>query len=191
MCVRLWQLGDYYGIETLAKSAEERLRERTERYIVEAGHVANMMRGLPFVSEMEGAIRAAWDPEKASGPQRALLLSLCQAAAPYLRNYPKMIALFDEIPQFASEFIKTVLGCGVTLLPSRSRVCEDCRDDISTKDARLRKSQVICHSPGTLAPEGSFGGWYCSRECYKDAPHARFKHDHCTICKLEESEQGG
>lgn len=184
-CVRLWQLGDYYGIETLAKSAEEQLRERAERYIVEAVHVANMMRGHPFVSEMEGAIRAAWDPEKASGPQRTLLLSLCQAVAPYLRDYPTMIALFDEIPEFASAFIKTVLGYGVISWPSQSRVCQHCRNSISTNDADLRASEVICHSVGTLAaPDGSLGKWYCSRACYqKTEQRFRFKHDHCMICK--------
>ncbi|KKY31156.1 putative btb poz domain-containing protein [Diaporthe ampelina] len=103
ICVRLWQLGDYYGIETLAASAQEQLRKRTERYIAEAGHVAEMLKLVPFVGELEGAIRVAWDPEKAPGPHRRLLVSLCQALGPYLRGYPVILALFDEIPEFASE----------------------------------------------------------------------------------------
>lgn len=186
LCVRLWQLGEFYGIKTLAKSAEEQLQKRTERHIAEAGHVSQMMASVPFVSDMEGAIRAAWDPEKASGPQRTLLLSLCQAVAPYLRDCPQIIVLFDEISEFASDFIKTVLGCGAISWPPQPRVCQVCRRGISTVDADLRASTVICHSTGTLAVlNGSLGGWYCSRNCYEKTQDSGFKHEHCHFCRLQ------
>lgn len=187
LCVRLWQLGDFYGIKTLATSAKEQLQKRTERHIEESGHVARMMAGVPFVSDMEGAIRAAWDPEKASGSQRQLLLSLCQAVAPYLRDCPRIIALFDDIPGFASDFSKAVLGCEATFLwPPQSRACQVCRRGISTKDADLRASTVICHSTGTLAAlNGSLGGWYCSRNCYEKTQHPRLMHKHCQLCMFQ------
>lgn len=183
ICVRLWQLGDYYRIETLTTSAEEQMRKRTERYIVEAGHVADMLKGVPIVPEMEGAIRAAWDPEKTPGPHRKLLLCLCQALSPYLSDYSGFMALFDDIPEFASEFSKTVLGYGaVSSQPSQSfRKCQFCEAIISMKDADLRQDMTICHSTGTLK---ILTDHYCSPCCYEQEDFS-VKHDNCEICKRE------
>lgn len=181
-CVRLWQLGDYYRIETLAMSASEQMRKRTERYIAEAGHVAEMLKGVPFVSEMADAIRAAWDPEKASGLPRGLLLSLYQALTPYLRGYPELIALFDEIPEFASEFGKAVLGRGAVFFSQRllsPTMCQSCEGIIPLGDAKLREGDAICHSTGTLKVLSDI---YCSVGCYRDE-NTKVKHDHCEICK--------
>lgn len=163
------------------------MRKRIERYTAEAGHVGDMLEGVPFVPEMARAIQAAWDPEKASGPHRRLLLSLCQALAPYLRNHPEFIALFDEIPEFASDFSKVVLGCGTSQRYRSSTKCHSCQDSISTKDADLRKMVTIYHPIGTLAGlNSSFERWYCSIGCYEDTKYIRVNHDDCEICKRDE-----
>lgn len=155
--------------------------------MAEAGHVGDMLKSVPFVPEMTGAIRAAWDPDKASGPHRRLLLFLCQALAPYLRDYPGFIALFDELPEFASEFSKTVLGFGASKRSRSSTSCHNCEESISTKDADLRDEVTIHHSIGALtALDGSLEKWYCSKQCYEDENHTRINHDHCEICKREE-----
>lgn len=159
------------------------MRERTERHIVQAGHVPHMLKGVPFMAEITGAIRVAWDPEKAPGPHRRLLLSLCQALAPYLRDYPECLALFDEIPEFASEFSKAVLGCGaISSRRSQSRTeCKSCGEGISTKDADLRESETIYHSTGNLKVLSEI---YCSVDCYEEEG-SKIKHEHCEICKKE------
>ena len=154
--------------------------------------MAEMLKLVPFVGELEGAIRVAWDPEKAPGPHRRLLVSLCQALGPYLRGYPVILALFDEIPEFASEFSKAVLGCGATSSqgPQPFADCQFCEGIIPTKKADLREKEVIYHPIGNLAAlNSSLGAWSCCISCYKNAEHSTVKHDHCQIC--ENIEVGG
>lgn len=159
------------------------MRKRIERYTAEAGHVGDMLEGVPFVPEMARAIQAAWDPEKAPGPHRRLLLSLCQALALYLRHYPEFIALFDEIPEFASDFSKVVLGCGTSQRYRSSTKCHSCQYSISTRDAVLRERATICHPIGTLAGlNSSFESWYCSIRCHEEE-YTGVRHDDCEICK--------
>lgn len=152
--------------------------------------MADMLMSVPFVPEMAGAIRVAWDPEKAPGPPRRLLLCLCKSLAPYLRDYPEFIALFDEIPEFASDFSKGVLGCGVPKRFRSSTTCRTCGDSIPTKDADLRERETIYHLGGTLMGLNStLGNWYCSRHCFEDMNHTRVKHHHCEICKRQELDE--
>lgn len=144
--------------------------------------MADMLKDVPFVPEMAGAIRAAWNPEKASGPLRGLLLRLCQALAPYLRNYPSFIVLFDEIPDFAIEFSKVALGCGAiySKRPNLWSRCFTCGCDISLTDDDLSECGMIYHPKSTLAVrDGSFEVWFCSRSCFSQ----QGSHDHCEICK--------
>lgn len=163
------------------------MRKRIERYAAEAAHIGDMLKGVPFVPEVTRAIQAAWDPEKASGPHRRLLLSLCQALTPYLRNYPEFIALFDEVPEFASDFSKVVLGCGSSQPYRSSAKCHSCQDSISTKDFDLGQRVTIYHPIGTLAGRNSsFERWYCSIGCCEDMRDVGVKHDDCEICKREE-----
>lgn len=146
----------------------------------------DMLKGVPFAPEIEGAIRVAWDPEKAPGPYRRLLLSLCQALAPYLRDCPGIIELLDEIPGFASEFSKTVLGCG-TVSSSECQsmpTCLNCANGIDTELAKSRYCGIIYHPHGSFAvPDGRLDVWYCSRECAREKSPFRIKHGHCEICK--------
>jgi hypothetical protein len=144
-----------------------------------------MLKGVPFVAEMAGAIRVAWDPEKASGPHRRLLLSFCQALAPYLRGYPAILSLFDDIPEFASDFGKAVLDCGALRLFGGWRACGGCGFSISMEDSDLRISKVIFHTAGTSI---ALHRPYCSMGCYEDFCSS-LKHDLCQICSREEKEE--
>lgn len=173
----------------MSESAYEQLWVRTRRYIAEAGHLGDMLKGVPFAPEIEGAIRVAWDPEKAPGPHRRLLLSVCQALAPYLRDYPGIIALFDEIPEFASEFSKAVLGCGAISpeWPQPLSRCQGCGDDTSLWHGNLSKSGIIYHPNRTLGVlNGSLEDWYCSRSSFQETKPYSDTHRHCEICKREE-----
>lgn len=146
--------------------------------------MGKMLNLVPFVSELEDAIRAAWDLEKAPGPHRRLLLSLCQALGPYLHGYSGILALFDEIPEFAAEFSKAVLGCGATFSRgTRSRTkCYGCGDNISTKVADLRADEAIFHPVGHIAAlNDSQENWYCCVCCCEGAGHSN--HDDCQICE--------
>lgn len=140
--------------------------------------MADMLKVVPFVPEMVGAVRAAWDPEKASGPNRRLLLHLCQALAPYLRSYPRFIALFDEIPEFASEFSKAVLGCGAisSNRPNLRFRCDTCGCNISLGDGDSSEFGMIYHPKITL---DSSEVCFCSRLCFV----MQAGHNHCEICK--------
>lgn len=170
-------------------SAQVQMQIRIKRYTAEAGHVADMLKIVPFAPEMVGAIRAAWDPEKASGPHRRLLLSLCQALAPYLHTYPEFIALFDEIPEFASEFSKAVLGCGVSRRSGSSTRCDSCKNSISTTNTGLREEKPIyCPIRTLMGLNRSFERWFCSIDCYKNMACTRVEHDLCEICIREEME---
>lgn len=158
-----------------------------ECYRAEASHVAEMLKGVPFVSEMEGAIRAAWDGEKASGPPRTLLLSLCQALTPYLHGYPGILALFDEIPGFASDFSKAVLVYGSVL--GVSQPCAECEETFPAKKAYLKESERVFRPIlGTLtALNGASEKWYCTRECLDIArEYTCVKHDPCEVCERED-----
>lgn len=136
---------------------------------------------------MEGAIRVAWDPDKAPGPPRGQLISVCQALAPYLRDCPGIIALFDEIPEFASEFSKAVLGCGAisSMWPHPLSSCQGCGEDTSLWDGHLSDSGIIYHHKGTLGVLDKFleEDWYCSKSCYQETNPSSGKHNHCEICQ--------
>lgn len=190
-CVRLWQLGDYYRMEALATTAFDQLKGRLQRYHQQSGHLVEMLKGLPFLSDLECGIRAAWDPEKAAGPHRTQLALFCQSIGHYLRKYPTIITLFDVFPEFASEFSKAVIGCFLDhsgkFQGPYERECDGCHALVQVDHEDTWEpgtNQVIYHPSGSLAVlDGVVDDLYCSRECLEKVRSPELVHPDCEICE--------
>lgn len=164
------------------------MAQRVGRYVNESGHVAVMADRIPFLSDLESGIRTAWNSEKAAGQTRSFLIYLAGALSCYLKAHPSFMTLLDELPGFASEFSKFLIGIGeptkFTIDRRCLRVCQVCRKEIYLTHAR----------PGVLCPilyfaagpivilNGDTEEWFCSKACL-DKTHSNVWHRNCGICE--------
>ncbi|KAK7700354.1 hypothetical protein SLS64_010962 [Diaporthe eres] len=109
-CVRLWQLGDYFQVESMAELAKDKLNAGCSRWRRCSRTVDTATHGTPFIVDLESAVRQAWREDLASGPLRAVLTGLCIDFAPYVRRHQSFFTLLQEFPQFAVTFSQRALG---------------------------------------------------------------------------------
>lgn len=125
-CVRLWQLGDYFQIETMSNLAKDKLKDGCARWVRCSGEVDTVKHGTMFIIDLESAIRQAWREDLVPGPLRATLAKLCVPFVPYLRRQQSFFTLLQEVPQFAVTFSQLAMGSITSSLrlPKPSHVME-------------------------------------------------------------------
>lgn len=125
-CVRLWQLGDYFQVESMAELAKDKLNAGCSRWRECSRKVDTATHGTSFIVDLESAVRQAWREDLASGPLRATLTDLCIDFAPYVRRHQSFFKLLQEVPQFAVTFSQRSLGSITSSLslPRSARVIE-------------------------------------------------------------------
>ncbi|KAG6358053.1 hypothetical protein INS49_013937 [Diaporthe citri] len=125
-CVRLWQLGDYFQVDSMAELAKDKLNAGCSRWRRCSRTVDTAIHGTTFIVDLESAVRQAWREDLASGPLRAVLTGLCIDFAPYVRRHQSFFTLLQEVPQFAVTFSQRALGSITSSLslPKSTRVVE-------------------------------------------------------------------
>lgn len=171
-CVRLWQLGDYFQVESITKLAKDKLSGRCERWRQCSGTVDTATHGTTFIVDLESAVRQAWREDLASGPLSAVLTGLCIDFGPYIRRHESFFTLLQEVPQFAVTFSQRALGSITSSLPlpNPSRVM-----GLNTpfrKDSPRLDSSALLWIPGLASP-GRVSKSRRDRERTRSPPTAR------------------
>lgn len=108
-CVRLYTIGDYFLDTRLRDFALQELRFRALMKPKDFT-VGNMSKPIPYLSDLEQGIRAAWTLDRNTDATRLPLLDLCRDISPHLARHPSFARLLEEVPAFAADFAKTLLG---------------------------------------------------------------------------------
>lgn len=147
-CVRLWQLGDYFQVESMSKLAKEKLSAGCDRWRRCSGTVDTAKHGTTFIVDIESAIRRAWREDLASSPLRVMLASLCVDFSPYVRRHQSFFAVLQEVPQFAVTFSQRAMGSITSSLPlpKPNSVLESRLLDLSDKLAVYDPTRSIGHT---------------------------------------------
>ncbi|KAJ4391664.1 hypothetical protein N0V93_005283 [Gnomoniopsis smithogilvyi] len=107
-CVRLFTVGDFFCLPSLRKTAKSQMEERCSLSIPEA-----MPQDIQFLPDLVTGIRAAWSLDRNTGPIRRELIRLCWDLSQCLGAEPSLVKLLDDIPSFAQDLVKALLGCPV------------------------------------------------------------------------------
>lgn len=76
-CIRLYIIGDYFCYDSLISTSLEQLKTRCRHHMSTSAHVSAASRGLPFMTDLEAAIRLAWTPGKSTKDVQDELLMVC------------------------------------------------------------------------------------------------------------------
>lgn len=80
--------------------------------------VTAMSRSIPYLPELEAGIRVAWTLPRQTDEVRIPLLEMCRESSPYLARNPSFARLLDQVPGFAQDLSKTLLGFQSVSLPT-------------------------------------------------------------------------
>lgn len=100
-------------------------------------------------------------------------MTVCSGLHPVLRNQQSFIRLLEEIPEFATDFLKALLGCSGLQRTWNDPVQPKCRQCESTvldttngeEDKKFVKGALVC-TPISLDIYTEPRRIFCSKECY-------------------------
>lgn len=152
-CVRLYTIGDYFLEDRLCDFAMQELRYHAIMKPKDY-RVAAMSKRVPYLTDLEDGIRAAWMLDRNTDATRIPLLDLCRDTSPYLAGNPSFAELLDDVPEFASDLAKTLLGFRSPSLPrvQKDPVCGRC---IVCKIWVVKSSGEAGRNTGSGAEAGS------------------------------------
>lgn len=171
-CVLAWCLGDYFSLPELCRLALKRIIRRLGQYLVQSRSISSMYSEISFLYDLEAGIRTAWRADRITGPTRVELMTMATVLHPYLRYQPSFISLLDELPEFATDFVKALLGCPGVQHPTgreprlRCRVCSKIIFDQEwgeDKEVAEGACAIITRSLDIYAERRSI---FCSDDCY-------------------------
>lgn len=134
-----------------------------------------MLKRIDFLPDLEAGIRAAWRHDRAVSPVRLDLISLGVGISPFAKDHGSFISLLDEVPGFAVQYVKALLGC-----PEMQRVeshgtlatnCQRCQNQIFDYDGSNIGGDAFVWTPTSLNFWDNYPGWFCSRVCYNAEIH--------------------
>lgn len=181
-CVMLWSLADFFCLSDICQLAVGRLSDRCKTLFVESRSIEATINEISFLPDLEAGIRAAWRPDRVAGPVREQLMSVCSGLHPVLRNQTSFMRLLEEIPEFATDFLKALLGCAGLQRdldgPPRLK-CRQCKSAVlettQGEDKKFIKGALIW-TPLSLHIYSEPRSLYCSRECYNKSPAVTMKY---------------
>lgn len=162
VCARLWRLGDYFLFKPLKETAVKQLEHRVEKFMMKATHVATVLiDGVPFMDELEAAIRLAWSARYHDSAVRKPLVALFKTVQAFLHKNPSCVKLLEEVPDFSVDFAKATLGLDgdewYHITNSRdghlNDYCEFCQNDVEIipkwdPESRPKELNTIMGLPG-------------------------------------------
>lgn len=183
-CIRIWTLGDYFCVDRLRSYGLYSLSFRCQDLLNKVSEVSAMVKGIPFLDDLEAGIRAAWHLDRMTEPTKASLMQLCCRLSPYLWKHQSFINLLDEAPDFAVDLAKALLGCtrvGPCSSSEEAGLVGRChrkgcsklirkilpgdQDDASLGAVEFEGIHYITRT--SMALNASQGALYCSSECLK------------------------
>lgn len=140
----------------LAMTAIEQLRRRVKRHFDEASHVRTILEGIPFMDDLEAAIRRAWTPGYTDGPFREPLVMLFFGLQPYLHKHDSSSKLLEELPQFSVDLAKA--GISFYEVEKIFNPCLTCDGRV-----KIRPATEVPEHPNTLwCLTGDRGYLFCN-----------------------------
>lgn len=111
-CVRLWTIGDFFSHKPLTSTALQQLTTRLQDYFMQGMHFSVVRNGIPFIGDLEAAIRVAFATDSIDGPFRQPLLEQFLLMQRYLHKHPSCATLLEDTPDFALVVAKATMGLG-------------------------------------------------------------------------------
>lgn len=137
----------------------------------QASHVHTVLAGIPFMDELEAAIRMSWAPDHLDDAFHTELLTLFQSVQLYVHSHPHCATLLEQVPGFAVDFAKFTLGIYKNIRPvSFIGSCVVCKDDVNIFSGLDRPGH---HDRTIIRVNGEVRDEYCSY-CAEEAV-ARFR----------------
>lgn len=171
-CVLLWSLGDYFLLPDLCQLVLSLLSARCRKLFADSRSIRATINEISFLPDIEAGIRAAWKGDRVAGPVRRPLMTVCSGLHPVLRDQKSFINLIGEIPEFATDFLKALLGCdGMQMSHAEDTrlVCCRCDSTILVPDhgegKRFVKGALIW-TPISLNIHTKSRRLFCSKKCY-------------------------
>lgn len=172
-CGLLWSLGDYFGLPDLCELVLSKLTYRCKKLFDESRSVQATINEISFLPDLEAGIRAAWRTDRAAGPVRRLLMTVCSGLHPVIRDQKSFMDLLEEIPGFSFDFLKALLGCDGVQMGHRDEkrpVCSKCGWTVLNPEQGEGKKFVdgaFIWTPISLNIHSEPRRFYCSKTCYK------------------------
>lgn len=162
-----------------------------------------MLENIDFLPDLEAGIRAAWRQDRAAGPFRRDLISVCVGIHPFVKDHASFISLLDELPEFTAQLVKALLGCpGMQRIECHlSRFLSICRRpgcsrQIFDHRGNQLSDEVVVWAPTCLHFWENSPQLFCSEYCYNETvkwstvtlSSAASTEDHCTKRRVQHLE---
>lgn len=148
------------------------LSARCRELFLDSRPISATINEIYFLFDLEAGIRAAWRADRVAGPARKQLLTVCCGLHPVLQNQKSFVSLLEELPDFAIDFLKALLGCaGVQAGSSEfhGHVCYHCKSSVlgpEQGDGKQFHKDAFLWTPFSVSIYSGNRIFYCSKECY-------------------------
>ncbi|KAJ0117326.1 hypothetical protein J7T55_003739 [Diaporthe amygdali] len=159
------------------------LTRQCKTLYVESRSISAMLDNISFLPDLEAGIRAAWRPDRFTQPVRGPLMTVCSGLQPFLRDHKSFMSLPGELPEFATDFVQALMGCGgmqMDVGKTERFYCSTCNSTVF--DATREKGKEFVDGAFIWTPislelhSGSCQAFFCSKECYNSGRHRDYQY---------------
>ncbi|KAG6360898.1 hypothetical protein INS49_011966 [Diaporthe citri] len=181
-CVLLWSLGNLFCLAAICQQTLNLLTARCKKLYIESRSISVTINKISFLPDIEAGIRAAWRADRVAGPARKQLLTVCCGLHPVLGDQESFISLLEEVPEFATEFLKALLGYPGMQAGSSALlkpVCHQCKSpvlDPKQGDGKKFLQGTFISTPFSVSIYSGGCAFYCSKKCYNKGRLSSWKY---------------